>query len=260
MSKLIDAELKKLIQKTQDIVKQMLPFLQEEVQSIISSRETSEHRIEHVLDRILDCLYSGFGEMEFKALNSYYATVNPQNAADYQRFYDEIMEDDPEQNNESTSDQAVSPVVPEIHYPEIWLDIEKESVKKTKEFMKALFQSNIPGSWHWFDKLDCSVSFARQPDPGMTLNKFIGNIRKNRFVRLQINRKEHPPADLFKTMNVIGFCVCTVKLADSPGIERFAWHCTPIEPGYFREHPNYNVTPTDHSPKKERKYRNLRVQ
>ncbi len=167
MSKLIDDELKKLIQKTRDIVKQMLPFLQEEVQSIISSRETSEHRIEHVLDRILDCLYSGFGEMEFKALNSYYATVNPQNAADYQRFYDEIMEDDPEQNNESTSDQAASPVVPEIHYPEIWLNIEKESVKKTKEFMKALFQSNIPG------------------------------------------------------------------------IERFAWHCTPIEPGYFRDHPNY---------------------
>jgi hypothetical protein len=30
-----------------------------------------------------------------------------------------------------------------------------------------------------------------------------------------------------------------VKLANSPGIERFAWHCTPIEPGYFREHPNY---------------------
>ena len=50
--------------------------------------------------------------MEFKALNSYYATVNPQHAADYQRFYEEIMEDDPEPNNESTSDQAVSPVVP----------------------------------------------------------------------------------------------------------------------------------------------------
>lgn len=133
MSKLIDDELRQLIQKTQVIVKQMLPLLQDEVHSIISSRETSEHRIEQVLDRILDCLYSGFGEMEFKTLN----------------------------------------------------------------------------------------------------------IRKNKIVRLQINRKEHPRSDPFKTVNVIGFCVCYVKLADSRHIERFAWHCTPIDTGYFRDHPNY---------------------
>jgi len=63
MSKLIDDELKQLIQKAQDTVKQMLPFLQDEVHSIINSRETSEQRIEQVLDRILDCLYSGFGEI-----------------------------------------------------------------------------------------------------------------------------------------------------------------------------------------------------
>ncbi|MGD2084923.1 MAG: hypothetical protein PVH61_01945 [Candidatus Aminicenantes bacterium] len=43
MSKLIDDELKQLIQKAQDTVKQMLPFLQDEVHSIINSRETSEH-------------------------------------------------------------------------------------------------------------------------------------------------------------------------------------------------------------------------
>jgi hypothetical protein len=231
MSKLIDAELKKLIQKTQDTVKQMLPFLQGEVQSIISSRETSEHRIEHILDRILDCLYSGFGEMEFKALNSYYATVNPQNAADYQRFYEEIMEDDPEQINESTSYQAVSPVVPEIHYPEIWLNIEKESVKKTKEFMKALFQSNIPGSWHWFDKLDCRISLARQPDPGMTDRRFIRNIRKNRFVRLQINRKEHPPSDPFKTMNVIRFLRVYGQISGQP---RYRTICLALHPNRAR--------------------------
>jgi hypothetical protein len=73
----------------------------------------------------------------------------------------------------------------------------------------------------------------------MTYKKFIRNIRRNRIVRLQINRKEHPPSDPFKNVNVIGFCVCYVKLPDSRHVERFAWHCTPIEPGYFREHPNY---------------------
>ncbi len=151
----------------------MMPFIEEEVHSIISSGETSEHRIEHVLDRILDCLYSGFGDMEFKALNNYYATLNPQNAAEYQRFYDEIMENDVEQSDGSTSNQAAPPVVPEIDYPEIWLNIEKESAKKTKEYMRALFESNIPGSWYWFDKLDCSISLARQPDPDMTYKKFI---------------------------------------------------------------------------------------
>jgi hypothetical protein len=44
--------------------------------------------------------------MEFKALNSYYATLNPQNAAEYQRFYDEIMEDDVEQTDGGASNQT----------------------------------------------------------------------------------------------------------------------------------------------------------
>ncbi len=54
----------------------------------------SEYRTEYVSDGIMDCLYSGFGEMEFKARNRYYATLNPRDAAEYQRFDDEIMEDD----------------------------------------------------------------------------------------------------------------------------------------------------------------------
>ena len=94
MSKIINEELKELIQQAQDVSKQMMTLLREEVHLIINSRETSEHRIEYALDRIMDCLYSGFGEMEFKALNRYYATLNPGNAAEYQRFYNEIMEDD----------------------------------------------------------------------------------------------------------------------------------------------------------------------
>jgi len=70
-----------------------MAILREEVHLIINNRETSEYSIEHVLDRILDCLYAGFGETEFWELNGYYATLNPKNATEYQRFYDEIMED-----------------------------------------------------------------------------------------------------------------------------------------------------------------------
>ncbi len=93
MSKIIDEGLEDLIHQVQNISKQMIVVLKEEVHQIINTRETSDHRIEHVLDRILDCLYSGFGEIEFRELNGYYATLNPENAAAYQRFYDEIMED-----------------------------------------------------------------------------------------------------------------------------------------------------------------------
>lgn len=93
MSNIIDEGLVKLIHQLQDVSKQMISLLKEEVHQIINGQETSEHRIEHVLDRILDCLYSGFGETEFRELNGYYATLNPENAAVYQRFYDEIMED-----------------------------------------------------------------------------------------------------------------------------------------------------------------------
>lgn len=110
MSKIINKELKELIQQAQDVSRQLISILKEEVHLIINSRETSEHRIEHVLDRILDCLYWGFGEMEFKALNRYYATLNPINAAEYQRFYDEIMEDDEEQDDVSVSNQTERPL------------------------------------------------------------------------------------------------------------------------------------------------------
>ena len=126
-----------------------------------------------------------------------------------------------------------------VEHPETWLNIEKESTKKISEFMKTLFEADIPGSWYWFDKLDCSVSFARQLDKQMTYKKFIRNIRKNRFVRFAINRKEHPPDDLFKNVNVICLYIAFVRLPGSKHVERMAWHCTPIDSIYFREHPNY---------------------
>jgi len=123
--------------------------------------------------------------------------------------------------------------------PEIWLNIDKEPTKKINAFMKILFEADIPGSWYWFDKLNCRVSFARQRDDRMMYKKFIRHIRKDRIVRFQINRIEYPPDDPFKRVNVIGFFIGFVRLPDSEGTERMAWHCTPIDSGYFRKHPNY---------------------
>ena len=90
--------------------------------------------------------------------------------------------------------------------------------------MRTLFEADIPGSWYWFDKLDCSISFDRQLDTQMTYKKFIRNIRKNRIVRFAINRKEHPPDDPFKNVNVIYLYIGLVHLPESERVERMAWH------------------------------------
>jgi hypothetical protein len=94
MEKLIDKGLIKLIEKTRDTIKSVMPTIREEIQSIITNRETDQHRIETTLDMLLDYLYWGFAQKEFNELNSYYSTIDKEGAADYQRFYDEIMAED----------------------------------------------------------------------------------------------------------------------------------------------------------------------
>ncbi|MBI2582153.1 hypothetical protein HYV87_03450 [Candidatus Woesearchaeota archaeon] len=90
---MVDKNLRKLIVKAQSAGKQSLTYIKEDIEEIISQNLTSEHRIESLLDRLLDCLYLGLGEEEFKRLNSYYATINKENSDFYQRSYQEIVEE-----------------------------------------------------------------------------------------------------------------------------------------------------------------------
>ena len=84
-------ELIKSIERVRQIVKDEMPVIRRDVDFIIRNRVDSEDLIEKVLDIILDSLYIGYGEEEFKKLNDYYSTINRRNSEMYAKFYDEIV-------------------------------------------------------------------------------------------------------------------------------------------------------------------------
>lgn len=228
---LIDEELRQSIQNTLKAVKEMMPMIRQEVREIINTKSNSERRIERTLDTLLNYLHWGFGEKEFKELNEYYYTVDKENAAEYQALFNEMLEED-----------IVDPLVIQLKDPEpIRLNIQKEPIGEIKEFLKALFEASLPGSWHRFARLDYNGSTRRQVDSQMTYETFIANITKNTLVNFEINRKEAPPSNPSLKINVIRLFMGCVELPDSQHIERLAWHCIPIESGYFRHHSNYKI-------------------
>jgi len=229
MNDIIDAELKKKIQDTLDAVKQMMPVIRQEVRGIINEKSNSEPRIERTLDTLLNYLHWGFGQQEFIELNDYYFSIDKENAAQYRQMFDEMMDDN-----------IVDPLVIKMKEPEpIRLDIENEPLEKIKQFMKTLFETDIPGSWRRFVKLDLNGDLKRKTDPDMSHEIFIENIRENKIVHFEINRFELPPANPSEKVNVIRLFMGGVELPDSKHVERLAWHCTPVNPGYFKDHPNY---------------------
>ena len=77
---------------------------------------------------------------------------------------------------------------------EIFLDIGKEPLEKIKEFMSMLYNANLSESWHWFDKLDCSKSWARQIDDEMTFEKYLENA--STMTTMILGRRELKPGTL----------------------------------------------------------------
>ena len=58
----------------------------------------------------------------------------------------------------------------------------KYGVEKNRKFMELMHNSKgLRGVTRFFDKLNCSVSFRRQPDKTMTLDKFLGLIDSSSF-------------------------------------------------------------------------------
>lgn len=231
MSQLIDENLNQKIENTLQAISGMMPAIRQEIRSIKNDKSNSEQRIERTLDILIDYLHWGYGEKEFKELNTYYASLNKKSASQYRRYFIEITEIDiPE---------------PDEHEPEPteigWLDIQKEPTAKIKEFIKSLFEANIPGSWFRFEKVNYQESLARKPDPEMQYETFIQNIRDNRLVRFDVNKKEFHPDDPYEDVNVISLFAACIYLPETPEIERLAWHFTPIGYGFFHEHPNYKT-------------------
>ena len=64
-----------------------------EIDDIIQKKNKPIRRIEDLLDTLLEYMNFGKGENEFKRLNSYYETFNPEDAKIYEKFYSETEED-----------------------------------------------------------------------------------------------------------------------------------------------------------------------
>lgn len=89
-------EIAYIVRMTDRIKKQMqsnLPIINSEIDDIIKSQETSEQKIECLLDALLDYGQLGIGKSEFERLNAYYGSFSAENANAYDEFYQKIMED-----------------------------------------------------------------------------------------------------------------------------------------------------------------------
>lgn len=75
----------------QNLVKSQLPALEVELNFLINTRSQDGHRIEHLLDNFLNFMLLGVGEAEFIQLLEYYKTVDAEGAADYWRYYEEML-------------------------------------------------------------------------------------------------------------------------------------------------------------------------
>lgn len=65
----------------------VLPFIQQDIDNIISARITDEQIIEKTLDVLLDYTQLGLGERQFQQLVRYYTTINEEHAGWYEQYY-----------------------------------------------------------------------------------------------------------------------------------------------------------------------------
>ena len=90
MYKNMAQELTDMIEQLQAIVKQELLRIAPEVEKIIKNRSKDQHRIESLLDKLLDCAGMDNDGLElFKRLCRYYNRLNPAASGDYVRYYHE---------------------------------------------------------------------------------------------------------------------------------------------------------------------------
>lgn len=69
-----------------------LPFLEQEVNTLIAQKNKDEKTIEHLLDTLISLTTAGIGEPLFIRLLEYYKTVNAVYAADYWEIFEDMNE------------------------------------------------------------------------------------------------------------------------------------------------------------------------
>ena len=75
-------------------IETVMPSVNESIESIINNNITSSRAIERVLDQLLGYASLGFGKQEFERLNQYYALINKENAAFYEKEFNKIENDE----------------------------------------------------------------------------------------------------------------------------------------------------------------------
>lgn len=80
-----------IIEKLRFQIRQVMPIIGQEIDTIIQNKVKSKKQIEFLLDSIMDYIPLGFGTDEFKRLNNYYRTFNTENALGYDRLYKQIF-------------------------------------------------------------------------------------------------------------------------------------------------------------------------
>lgn len=76
------------------IIEKNLRRIRPEINLLIKNKTRDIKTIETYLDLLLDYASHGKGIEEFRKLNNYYESISPENAAIYQKFYEEAIKED----------------------------------------------------------------------------------------------------------------------------------------------------------------------
>jgi hypothetical protein len=68
----------------------------------------------------------------------------------------------------------------------IQVDLSEEILDKNKKFTRDIGGLGLSEGRYLFERLNCNESFARQKDPNMTLDKYLGYMKGSEYVILQI--------------------------------------------------------------------------
>ena len=84
-----------MIEQMQELIKEGIKIIEPQINAVIRNKITDNHRIETLLDQLLD--YAGMDEtglVLFKRLCRYYYFINPQATADYVYIYRDLYDSD----------------------------------------------------------------------------------------------------------------------------------------------------------------------
>ncbi|MEZ4776493.1 MAG: hypothetical protein R3D00_25175 [Bacteroidia bacterium] len=86
-------DIKQIIEQFNDSIKQQLPLLESEVNTLISSKTTNGNAIECYLDTLVSLTIHGLANDLFIRLLEYYKTIDPEGAQFYWNEYDKFTEE-----------------------------------------------------------------------------------------------------------------------------------------------------------------------